>query len=271
MPALPPFLLSQAFGLVLVLCRIGGMVAVAPALGAWVIPIRLRLLLALAITMVAGPACLRPGATTSPHPVEMVVLAGGEAVIGAALGLGVAMLLSLACVAGQLIGQLSGVSLSEVLHPETGDAASASAQFLYLVALAVYVTLGGPRLLVGAVLHTFRELPPGSAISAAALSDTLLTVLGQSFQLGIRAAMPALAALLLSAITLTVVSRTLPQLNVLSLSLGINALIALAVMAAVTGLTAHLLGDHLEPTVRTVVESIVASYQGGQPQIGLSP
>jgi len=271
MPALPPLTLVHALGLVLVLCRVGGMVAVAPALGARVIPIRFRLLLALAITLVTGPVCIRSASALPQHPADMALLAGGEFVLGAALGLGVALLLGFASLAGQLIGQLSGVSLSEVLHPESGEAASADVQFLYLVALAVYVTLGGPRLLVGAVLNTFREVPLGSAVSAAALSEALLTLLGQSSQLGIRAALPALAALLLSAMALAVVSRTLPQLNVLSLSFGINALIALAVLVAVAGLTAQLLGIHLEPAVTSIVESIADGSRSWQSHTRSSP
>jgi len=271
MPTLSPLTVAYAWGLALVLCRIGGLVVMAPALGAWVLPIRFRLMLALAIALVVGPVCLGYSSPPPQPPIAMAVLAGGEIMIGAALGLGVAILLSFATLAGQLIGQLSGASLSNVLHPDGSEAISAHAQLLYLVALAVYVALGGPRLLMGAVLGTFRELPPGSAVSAAGLSDTLVTLLGQSFQLGIRAAAPALAALLLATIALAVVGRSVPQLGVLSMSMGINSLVALAVTLAAVGLTVHLLGHQLEPTLTAMVESIGDRSNLWETNMGLSP
>lgn len=183
-------------------------------------------------------------------------MAGGELVIGAVLGTGVAILLSSALVAGQLISQISGISLSEVLQPESGETTSAHAQLLYLVALAVYVALGGQRLLIGALLESFQKLPPGMAASVASLGETVLTLVTQSFQLGIRGTAPALAALTLSTIALAIVGRSVPQLNVLSLGLGVNSLIAMSVMIAAVGLTAHLLGNQLEPTLSTIVETI---------------
>ena len=57
-----------------------------------------------------------------------------------------------------------------------------------------------------------------------------MTLVSQSFSLGIRAAAPAVTALLLATLILGLVGRTLPQLNVLSLGFGLNALLAFAAL-----------------------------------------
>ena len=57
-----------------------------------------------------------------------------------------------------------------------------------------------------------------------------MTLVSQSFSLGIRAAAPAVTALLLATLILGLVGRTLPQLNVLSLGFGLNAMLAFAVL-----------------------------------------
>jgi len=274
MPTPFPFTYAQALVFVLVFCRVGGLVATAPAFGAFVLPWRFRALLACAITLVVAPACCGNVPHLPSGLLNGVVLAGGELLIGVVLGAGVAILLSAALVAGQLIGQMSGISLSEVLQPENGETTSAHAQLLYLVALTVYVALGGQRLLIGALLETFRQLPPGMATSAASLGETMVSLVTQSFQLGIRGAAPALAALTLSTIAMAVVGRSVPQLNVLSLGLGINSLVAMSVLIAAVGLTAHLLGNQLEPTLAALVESV--SSKGDCPnfwptKMGLSP
>lgn len=266
--------LSQGLVALLVLCRVAALVAIAPAFGAFVLPARIRLLLAAAITVVVAPLCVQTGTTLPQGLAGFALLAGGEMLIGAVLGLGVAILMSSALVAGQLISQLSGVSLSEVLQPESGESTSAHAQLLYLVALAVYVTLGGQRLLIGALLDSFRQLPPGMTASVGSLGETVLTLVTQSFQLGIRGAAPALAALLLSTVAMAIAARSIPQLNVLSLGLGVNSLIAMSVLVASIGLTAHLLGNQLEPTLASVLQSITHAGDAsnfGEPKMELPP
>ena len=274
MPMLSQLTNAQGLVIVLVLCRMGGLVATAPAFGAFVLPWRLRAMLAVSMTLVVAPVCCGHAANLPHGLLQGAVLAGGELLIGIVLGAGVAILLSFALLAGQLLGQISGISLSEVLQPESGEAASAHAQLLYLVALAVYVAMGGQRLLIGALLETLQQLPPGMAASTASLGETVWMLVAQSFQLGIRGAAPALAALTLSTIALAIVGRSVPQLNVLALGLGANSLIAMFVLVAAVGLTAHLLGNQLEPTLYTIVESISHAGDGSdvwKPSMGLSP
>ena len=266
--------LSQGLVALLVFCRVGALVAIAPAFGSFVLPARIRLLLAVAITVVVAPVCVQTGSTLPYGLADFAFLAGGELLVGAVLGIGVAILMSSALVAGQIISQLSGVSLSEVLQPESGESTSAHAQLLYLVALAVYVTLGGQRLLIGALLDSFRQLPPGMTASVGSLGVTVLTLVNQSFQLGIRGAAPALAALMLSTVAMAIVGRSIPQLNVLSLGLGVNSLIAMSVMVAAIGLTAHLLGNQFEPTLASILQSITRTGDCPnfwEPKMGLSP
>ncbi|MCE9556295.1 MAG: flagellar biosynthetic protein FliR, partial [Planctomycetes bacterium] len=126
----------------------------------------------------------------------------------------------------------------------------------------------------GALLETFQQLPPGMAASVVSLGETVLTLVTQSFQLGIRGAAPALAALTLSTIALAIVGRSVPQLNILSLGLGVNSLIAMSVMIAAVGLTAQLLGNQLEPTLSTLVEAMKPAGDCPnfwEPKMGLSP
>lgn len=261
MPTLAQLSFAQVLAFVLVCCRVGGLVALAPGFGAFSLPWRFRALLALAIGLVIVPACgtavpPRLSAATPNALCHCALLASSELLIGIALGVGVAILLHSAHIAGHWISQVCGLSLSEVLSPEGGEGTSAHAQLLYLVGLAAYVALGGHRLLVGALMESFRQLPPGTAIAANSLSSIMLDVLSQSFQLGIRGAAPAVGALLLSTVSLTLIGRAVPQLNVLSMGLGINSLVALSVLVASVGLTAHLLGSQIEPTVTDLVQRI---------------
>ena len=57
----------------------------------------------------------------------------------------------------------------------------------------------------------------------------------ESFALGVRAAAPCLIALLLATFVLGLIGRTMPQLNILVLGFGINAMVTFAVLSASIG------------------------------------
>ena len=61
--------------------------------------------------------------------------------------------------------------------------------------VAVFVCLGGHRLVMAGLLDTFKTIPPGRAGFPVSMADGFVTLVSLSFQLGIRAAAPAVTAL----------------------------------------------------------------------------
>ena len=78
-------------------------------------------------------------------------------------------------------------------------------------------------------------MPPGTAqISANALSS-LEEIMRQSFILGVRAAAPMIVSLLMSVLVMGLISRTLPQLNILAVGLSLNSIVMLALFGSGVG------------------------------------
>ena len=69
-----------------------------------------------------------------------------------------------------------------------------------------------------------------------------VVLITQSFHVGIRAAAPVVAAVLLATLVLGLISRTLPQLNVMVVGFGLNAMITFAVFSLPRGRDARLPG-----------------------------
>ena len=115
--------------------------------------------------------------------------------LGLVLGLGVTILLSAAQVAGQLIAQLSGLSLAEVFDPDFDASLPVFSRFLHLVTVAVYLVIGGHRWLMAGLLDTFAAVPLGKGRPTGSAAEALLALLTESFSLGIRAAAPAIVAI----------------------------------------------------------------------------
>ena len=82
---------------------------------------------------------------------------------------------------------------------------------------------------------------------------------GRKLRAGHPRAAPAMVALLLATLILGLVSRTLPQLNVMALGFGLNALVTLAAIGVSLGGAAWVFQDQLEPMLHTVLNALQPS------------
>ncbi len=240
----------------LVLTRVSGLVMTAPIFGSTVVPVRIRGLLAVAVTILVLPAQWN---VTIPDPqtnLHYVLLLAGELLIGLTLGLGIVILFSGLQVAGQMIGRIGGMMLADVFDASAGESVPLFARFLHLTCLAVFLLIGGHRAVMAALLDTFTTLPPGSGGVPSGVGETFVLLVGQSFSLGIRAAAPLVTALLLSTLVMGLISRTLPQLNILAVGFGANAMITFGLMFLVLGAAVWVFQQQVEPSLQLLFESL---------------
>lgn len=240
----------------LVLVRVSGLVVTAPIFGSAEVPARVRALLAFALAVLIAPIQWNTPSPDVGNLLNMLVLVANELLVGAVLGLGILLLLTGAQIAGQIIGQMSGMQLADVFSPGFDSSMPIFSHLLYQLALVVFVLLGGHRMLMEAMLDSFTAMPAGTAGFTQSLTETLTTVIAQSFSLGVRAAAPAMAALLLATLVLGLVSRTLPQLNVMALGFGLNSFVTLGVLSVSLGAVAWLFSEQVGPVIEMVTEAV---------------
>jgi flagellar biosynthetic protein FliR len=120
----------------------------------------------------------------------------------------------------------------------------------------VFVVIGGHHRLIEALLDTYQALPTGAGFPPSFV-DALITLLGQSFELGIRAAAPAMAALLLATLLLGLVSRTLPQINAMQIGFGINSFVTLGMISLSLGAVAWLFQEQIDPALKLMLSALV--------------
>lgn len=256
MPALLTLYLNQFLVFVLVLTRIGALVAAAPIFGSKTAPMQFRALLAVALSLLVTPLYWQTEIQYPGNVLNLGVMLGRETLVGLALGLGITILFSGLQLTGQVIGQMSGMSLGDVFDPQTESNVTVFAQLMDLVTLSVFVLIGGHRQVMGALLNTFEWMPPGSAGFSDNLVGALSEVTAQSFVLGARASIPLMLSLLLSVIIMGLISRTLPQLNVMAVGFGLNSLVVLAVLSVTLGSIAWVFQEQVAATLDTLRDGL---------------
>lgn len=241
---------------VLVLSRTSGLVMSAPIFGTSDIPMRVRAFLAVALAVLVTPLQSGRYAAMPANLVDLTIVLVTELLIGLVLGLGIALLFSGVQIAGQVISQLAGVQLAEVIDPSFNNNVPIFSQILYYVALAVFVVTGGHRQVMEALLDTFTSMPPGNATIPAATIEAFTNLVTQSFVLGIRAAAPAMTALLLATLVLGLLSRTLPQLNLMAVGFGISSLVTLGTLSVSLGMAAWAFQEQVEPALQVLLDTL---------------
>jgi flagellar biosynthetic protein FliR len=217
---LPVFDPQNSIALLLVFARVGSLMLTAPVFGSWLVPVKIRILLAVFLAIVILP--LTPNTSLTPGSDAWVLLLFSEISIGIMLGLGVAILVSAAKMAGTVIGQLAGMQWTADSDTESSEPVTAISQLFGIVSVAVFITMGGPEMLTGALIDSYRNVPLGTPIAPASGLALLGELLQQSFQLTVRGVAPAVTSLLIGTFTIGMLSRAFPFMNMLGLGFNSN-------------------------------------------------
>ncbi len=221
---------NQFLIFLLVLTRMSGMFMLAPVWGSRSMPVRVRAFLAIGVSMVVAPLLWGTSIQEPRNLIDLMVLMVCDFAIGLSLGLAIMIYFAGLQLAGQVMGQMSGMSLAEVVNPAFETSVPVFAQFLHLLMLSVFVLTNGHHQVLDALMESFRQMPPGQTHFSMSLVDALTRVTTFSFTLGLQVAAPVMIALLLSVLIMGLISRTLPQLNVLAVGFSVNSLVMLSAM-----------------------------------------
>jgi flagellar biosynthetic protein FliR len=96
--------------------------------------------------------------------------------------------------------------------------------FLSLVGALLVFESGLHHLAIGAIAGSYKLLPPGGAIPTGDMAALALNLVAGAFALGLQLAAPFLVFGFLIYVTLGVLSRLMPQLQIFFLAMPINIL-----------------------------------------------
>jgi len=216
---------GQSALLFLVMMRCTGLVFAAPLFGHHAIPTLLKFGLAAALTVaLAVPA----GGTAGTLP--LVLAAPIELVIGLSLGFILSLSFQAVELAGRVISIQLGLSLGSVFSPTQEQASTAIDPFFSVLAGLLFLAMGLHLAIIRVLANSFVAYPVGAGWPAD-LSLTGAQTCAQAKELGVRVAMPIALVLLLVELSVALLARAIPQINVFILGLPLKMLVGFAVLA----------------------------------------
>lgn len=230
-------LLDHLPWLLLIVFRLGGLTLYGPVFGAPVIPVRVKMFLMLILASATYPLLFTTYLQPDLPTLTLWTL-GGLVAIELLIGLTIGYLASLPLVAvqtgGLVMGQQMGLGFARFYNPAVDDEADVIGQILFFMALTGFILIGGHEQMILAVLHSFEHIPLGSMVVNTDLTVLLAGMLTAAFELALRVAAPLLSLIFLESLAMGFVSKTVPQLNIMSL--GFPLRILLGTMVIILGL-----------------------------------
>lgn len=224
------WILGQGGAVVLVLARLVGLAWTAPSLATAGLDWRFRVGLVACLAGIVVPV-VAVGIEAPTAWVDLGRVCMAEAAIGAALGWSAALIVAGARQAGEIVGVQSGLSPAALFDPDAGDEMTPLGHLYGILALATFLTLDGPVVLVKALIESYQVVPAGTASLSIETVNQAFGRVGQALALTLRAAAPPALALCLAGMAMGLLGRAAPSLQLVSLSLPIRSALGLLLVA----------------------------------------
>lgn len=211
------------------LARILGFIATVPIWNTPGIPRRTRLILGLAIAIAIIPA-LPPMPPVAPASLAGLMILGQQTLLGMAMGFAVRLVFTAINLAGDFMGFQMGLSFATFYDPLNSSQTPVISEFLNLIALLLFLSLNGHLLYVATLARSFLVFPVGSFPGSGSWLN-LAELATQIFSFGLLLSLPVIVALMITNLSLAVLTRAAPQLNIFALGFPLTLLGGFAVLS----------------------------------------
>lgn len=231
-------MLETLLGFALVLTRVSAFFLIVPVFGWQTIPVRVKVAATVLVSVFFAAIVPEAAGIEVANPdsfqdtVKAVLLLGGEATYGLALGLIVNSLFSVVKLSGQIVERQMGFMMAEILDPLTGEGARPLGGLLEMIFVLLFLSANGHHLLLLVLSRSYAAFPIGTVPTIQTLTGGVLTAGSTMLIAGLRLAAPMLAAFMILMVALALLARLLPEMNILFISM--SARVGLGLIMAAT-------------------------------------
>ncbi|WP_321391645.1 flagellar biosynthetic protein FliR [Emcibacter sp.] len=229
------YLPQEIFGFLLVFTRLGSMFIILPALGESAISPRIRLVMALGVSLLVYLVVKSAIPSMPEQPLPLFVLMFKEALVGIMIGTSIRLLMSALHLAGMIIAMNTGLAAAQAFDPMQGGQSAQMGTFLTLMGTTLIFVTDLHHLMIGAMHDSYTLFPVGFDLMINDFAERVLDTVANAFQLGLQIATPFLVYGLIFNIGLGILARLMPQLQVFFIAMPLNIAVGFIILMIVLG------------------------------------
>jgi flagellar biosynthesis protein FliR len=211
----------------LIFIRVGVILFILPFFNSRVIPGMVKVGLTFLISLAILPV-IQNQITEFPVTVTGVVqLVVGELIVGMTLGFVSQIFFEGVRLMGETVGFQTGFSITNVIDPQNGTQVSILANMAYLMAIVLFLLLNGHHVLLTALRESFEIVHVGGLKLNRQILQEIVMHAGDIFIIGIKIGAPAIAVLLFSKAIFGLITKLMPQMNIMIVGFPVQIAIGL--------------------------------------------
>ncbi len=248
---LSEFLSLNIFSFLLVFARVGSTIMLFPGISSSMVTLRIRITLGLAVALVITPVVMPLLPPQPANVFALLILVGGEVIIGVFLGAITQIMMSALSFAGTIMSMQIGLASALLNDPIMEQQSGIVSNFLTNLAVVLVFVSGLYAMIFQAMAESYYVLAPGQAVPIDDLAFALTRSVADSIRVGLQLAIPLMSVGLVFFAGLGILSRLMPQLQIFFIAMPLQIMLGLSVLMIV--LPALMLAflrffeDHLAP------------------------
>jgi len=212
--------------------RIGSMFIAMPVIGTRLVPTRVKIIITMVLSVVVLPL-LPDMPQVEALSLEGLFISAQQVLIGLSMGFTMQLVFGALMIAGEAIAMSMGLGFASMVDPTNGVNVPMVSQFFIIIGTLLFLALGGHLMLIQLVVSSFESLP----ISPTGVGrDNFWSLISWGSQMFIGAlwvAIPALISMLVITLSMGVMTRAAPQLNIFSVGFPVTMFMGFIILLLV--------------------------------------
>ncbi len=231
MDVLTTFVETGVFAFMITFVRVGTALFLMPGIGDTYTPSRVRLYMALGLTLIIAPIVKGHLPEEIPATFVMFSMLMTEFFIGAFIGMFSRILMMALDTAGMMISMQAGLANAQLFNPAFASQGSIFGAFLIMSGMMLLFATDMHHMFIWGIVNSYDTFPLGELPDKGGIAHIISNAVSASFSTGIRMAAPFIVITTVLYIGMGVLARLMPQIQVFMLAIPAQIMIAFLVMA----------------------------------------
>ncbi len=224
-----PDLTQWVVRVLLPLFRIAGFFMVVPLIGTQLVPMRIRLGFAVALTLLVVPL-LPPLPAIEGLSLALYLTIAQQILIGVALGFFVQVFFQVVVLAGQIISYQMGLGFASISDPTNGVSVVVLSQFYLMLTMMLFLSMNGHLVLIDVIVNSFQVIPINQGVLPSLSLWRIAVSGGWLFAAALLLALPAVVAVLVVNFAFGIMTKAAPQLNIFAIGFPFTMLFGIFIV-----------------------------------------
>ncbi len=222
------FLMENFEGFMALLLRLTGLFILAPVFSNEVIPNRIKGMFIVLVAALTFPVLAAGGVLPSTNTFAGLAVVGvGEMFIGFTIGFMTLVVLTIFRISGQFYSIQMGFGIINVFDPMAETSVPIISQLKALLMSVVFLVIGGHRFLLEAIFKSYEFVPSIYSLDPRPIIAIIAPQFDKMFEIGFVIAIPLIGIVFLMTMSLGLLSKLAPQMNVMILGFGLKVMVGL--------------------------------------------